>query len=72
MKRIELNKKEVVVNRFGLKVEIVKTYIESEKEWYVNEYSAAKLMLYKDATYLYRPDVEKRKIEELLNKGGML
>lgn len=68
-----LKKKDTVINRFGFKFQVEIEYHEKYRDWFMDSYNTAKMFVYRDATTLYCPEVEKRLIADAmsqLEKGG--
>lgn len=66
---------ETFENTHGLSYDVETVFVEKDQfgnpvnEYCINEYSAAKMYLYKDATKLLPIDEEKKAIENILSIG---
>lgn len=62
-------KTEITVNRFGLEYETKLVFVEKINDWCIDEYEAAKMALYKDATELLPFDKEQEGIAKIISIG---
>lgn len=68
-------KTEIYANRFGLEFSIEMIFVENDdhgnivNQWCVDEYSVAKMILYKDAIVLLSLDKETVEVSKILSVG---
>lgn len=62
-----LKKKDTVINEQGLEIEVEIFYIEQVKEWCMDSYNTAKLLVYKELSSLLPKEEEEKRIAMILN-----
>lgn len=56
-------------NMYGVPIQVEMEYCDRVKDYVINEYNAAKLLIYHDKKEPMTLENEKKEIEELLKKG---
>lgn len=62
-----MKRTDIMTNRNGLEFEAESQYVQGE--WCLNEYNAAKMVVYANATELLPPEEEEKQIRQIMRCG---